>query len=64
MAIATIRLEAKALTLDRATNEVSSAEDPDAERLVYANAFQAWTDGKIERGAEELFEAIQQVLGP
>ena len=62
MAITAIGIEIKALILDEATDEVSSTDDPDAERLLYANAFQAWADGKFEGSADEVFEAVQEVL--
>jgi len=41
---------------------VTSADDPDAERVFYASAFQAWADGKIEGTAEEIFQAVQEAL--
>ncbi|WP_309176817.1 hypothetical protein [Bradyrhizobium sp. Ash2021] len=41
---------------------MTSADDPDADRLVYAIAFQAWADGKIEGTAEEVFDAVQETL--
>jgi hypothetical protein len=43
-------------------NETSSTDDPDAEKVVYARAFQAWADGRIEGTAEDIFESVQEVL--
>jgi hypothetical protein len=62
MAITKMAIEVKVLILDESTDEVSSAEDPAAERLVYASAFQTGADGKIEGSAEEIFEAIEEAL--
>lgn len=61
MAITAMGMEVKALILDD-DGEVISADDPDAERLLYASVFQAWADNKIEGTAEQVFETIQEAL--
>ncbi|MBU6464203.1 MAG: hypothetical protein KGL35_07810 [Bradyrhizobium sp.] len=62
--ITAIGIEVRALVLDKSAGEITSADDPDAERLVYAGAFQAWADGKIEGSAEDIFESVEEVLEP
>lgn len=61
-AITAIAVEAKALILDKGADEITSTADPDAEKVVYAKAFQAWADGRIEGTAEDIFETVQEVL--
>lgn len=60
--ITEIGIDAKALVLDEGTREVSCANFAHAEKLLYARAFQAWADGKIEGEAEDIFETVQEVL--
>ena len=62
--ITAIGIEVKALVFDKSADEITSADDPDADRLVYAGAFQAWAHGKIEGSAEDIFESVQEVLEP
>jgi hypothetical protein len=62
MAITAIAVEANALVYDTGTEEVRSTDDPAAQRKVFAAVFQAWADGKIAGTAEEIFEAVQEVL--
>jgi hypothetical protein len=62
MAVTAIAVEANALVYDTATEEVRSTDDPAANRRVFAAVFQAWADGKIGGTAQEIFEAIQDVL--
>lgn len=57
-----IAMEVKALTSSESGDEVISMTDPNAEKLVYAKAYQAWADRKIEGTAEDVFEAVQEVL--
>lgn len=60
--ITEIGIEVKALVLDESTREVSCANSPDTEKLLYAKAFQAWADGRIEGEPEDIFETVQEVL--
>ena len=62
--ITAIGIEVKALVFDQSADEITSAEDPGADRLVYAGAFDAWAHGKIEGSAEDIFESVQEVLEP
>jgi hypothetical protein len=61
-AISVIGIEVQALILDKASDEVVSSGDAEADKLVYARAFQAWADGKISGTAEDIFDAIQEAL--
>ena len=61
-AITAIAIEAKALTLDESGDVTRSTDDPNVEKVVYAKAFQAWADGRIEGTAEDIFETVQEVL--
>ena len=60
--ITAIGLDVAALILDEGTHEVTYRNDPEADKLLYARAFQAWADGKIEGSAEDVFETVQEVL--
>jgi hypothetical protein len=60
--ITAIAVEARALILDQSEDEMTSTNDPNAEKAVYARAFQAWADGKIGGTAEDIFETVQEVL--
>jgi hypothetical protein len=62
VAIEAIAIEVKAIIPDGDNDETSSAEDPDADKRAYASVFQAWADGKISGTAEEVFEAVNNVL--
>ena len=59
--ITAIAIEAKALIFGSA-DEMGMTSDPNAEKAVYAKAFQAWADGRIEGTAEDIFETVQEVL--
>jgi hypothetical protein len=61
-AITTIGLEVKALVFDEGADEIVYTNDARAEKLLYARAFQAWADGKIEGSADDIFETVQEVL--
>jgi hypothetical protein len=63
-AITAIAIEAKALSLDKGADEITPTNDPNAEKVVYAKAFQAWADGRMEGTAEDIFETVQEVLEP
>ena len=60
--ITAIGLDVAALILDEGVHEVTYRDDPEADKLLYARAFQAWADGKIEGSAEDVFETVQEVL--
>jgi hypothetical protein len=60
--ITTIGLEVNALVFDESSDEIACTNDARAEKLLYAKAFQAWSDGKIEGSAEDIFETVQEVL--
>lgn len=61
-AITAIAMEVNALALSESRDEMVPTTDPNAEKLVYAKAYQAWADCKIGGTAEDIFEAIQEVL--
>ncbi|UPJ60737.1 hypothetical protein [Bradyrhizobium sp. 192] len=60
--ITTIAIEAKAVTRSGSKAEINPTNDQDAEKLVYARAFQAWAEGRIDGNAEDIFEAVQEIL--
>jgi hypothetical protein len=60
--ITTIAIEAKAVTLSEGEAEINPTNDQDAEKIVYARAFQAWAEGRIGGNAEDIFETVQEVL--
>jgi hypothetical protein len=60
--ITAIAAEVKALAVSESGDEMISTSDPNAERLVYARAYQAWADCKIEGTADDIFETVQEVL--
>jgi hypothetical protein len=61
-AISAIGVEVQALMFDRASDEMVSNGDAEADKLVYVRAFQAWADGKISGTAGDIFDAIQEAL--
>ena len=60
--ITAIAIEVKTLYVNESTHELSPVDDTNAERLLYARAFQAWVERKIEGTAEDVFDTIQEVL--
>lgn len=60
--ITAIAKEVKALTWSESGDEIISTTDPSAEKLLYARAYQAWADCKIEGTADDIFETVQEVL--
>jgi hypothetical protein len=60
--ITSIAMEVNAITLSENREEVISTSDPNAEKMVYAKAYQAWADCKIDGTAEDIFETVQEVL--
>ena len=61
--ITAIGVEVKAFFFDGEADEVTLTGDQSADRRLYARAFQAWADGKIEGEAEDVFETVQEALG-
>jgi hypothetical protein len=60
--ITSIAMEVNAIAFSENRDEVISTTDPNAEKLLYAKAYQAWVDCKIEGTAEDIFETVQEVL--
>lgn len=60
--ITAIAKEVKALTWSESGDEITTTTDPNVEKLLYARAYQAWADCKIEGTADDIFEAVQEVL--
>lgn len=60
--ITAIAMDVNAIALNERRDEVISTSDPNAEKLVYAKAYQAWVDREIEGTAEDIFETVQEVL--
>lgn len=60
--ITAIAMEVNAITLGESREERIPTSDPDAEKLVYAKAYQAWVDCKINGTPEDIFETVQEVL--
>ena len=57
-----IAMEVDALNSGGIRDEQMLATDSSAEKFVYAKAYQAWADCRMEGTAEDIFEAIQEVL--
>lgn len=60
--ITAIAMEVNAIALSESGEEVISTSNPSAEKLVYAKAYQAWVDCKIDGTAEDIFETVQEVI--
>jgi len=60
--VTAIAIEANAIVLDERADERSPTGNISAEKMVYAKAFQAWADDRIEGSAEDIFETVQEVL--
>ena len=60
--ITAIAMEVNAIAFSENRDEMISTTDSNAEKLLYARAYQAWVDCKIEGTAEDIFEAVQEVL--
>lgn len=52
----------EALVLDEDAHAAMSTYNENAEKVVYAKAFQVWADGRLEGTAGDIFEAVQEVL--
>ena len=61
-AIEALGIEEKALILDGDTDEVSSAEDEQANKEFYARAFKEWAAGNIDGDAQEIFDAVTAAI--
>jgi hypothetical protein len=51
-------IEEKALVHDEDTDEVSSAEDEQANKDFYARAFKGWAAGNLKGDAQEISDAV------
>jgi hypothetical protein len=58
VAIDMLGIEEKALILDEESDEVSSADDEQANKAFYARAFKEWADGNLTGDAEAIFDAV------
>jgi len=61
-AIKAIALEERALVHDEESGEFSYNGEPEADKRVYARAFQDWAPGKIDGPAQVIFATIREVL--
>jgi hypothetical protein len=61
-AIAAIALKQGAIVMDPDTDEISSNLDEEADKQTFATVFQAWAEGRIGGTADEVFEAIKEIL--
>jgi hypothetical protein len=55
-------IEEGALVLDEDTDEVSSADDEQANKDFYARAFKEWAAGNISGDAEDIFDAVTSAI--
>jgi hypothetical protein len=62
-AIDALGIEEKALVLDEESDEVSSANDEQANKDFYARAFKEWAAGNISGDAEDIFDAVTSAIG-
>ncbi|MDN3273570.1 hypothetical protein QWJ07_04885 [Frankia sp. RB7] len=60
--IRAIAIDAKAVARSEDNEETIPTNDENAEKAVYAKAFQAWAEGKVEGTAEDIFESVQEIL--
>ncbi len=61
-AIKAIALEVHALVHDEASGELSYAGDPEADKQVYALAFQNWAAGRIDGSPQVIFATVREIL--
>jgi hypothetical protein len=61
-AIEALGIEENALALDEDTEEVSSAEDEQANKDFYARAFKEWAAGNIGGDAQDIFDAVTSAI--
>ena len=62
LAIEALGIREKALVHDEATDEVSSAEDEQANKDFYARAFNEWAKGNIAGDAQDIFDAVTAAI--
>jgi hypothetical protein len=62
VAIDSLGIEEKALVLDQESDEVSSANDEQANKDFYARAFKEWAAGNISGDAEDIFDAVTSAI--
>jgi hypothetical protein len=62
MAIEALGIEEKALVHDEDTDEVSSAEDEQANKNFYARAFNEWAKGNIAGDAQDIFDEVTAAI--
>jgi hypothetical protein len=62
MAIEALGIEEKALVHGEDTDEVSSAEDEQANKDFYARAFNEWAKGNIAGDAQDIFDAVTAAI--
>ena len=62
VAIDSLGIEEKALVLDQESDEVSSANDEQANKGFYARAFKEWAAGNISGDAEDIFDAVTSAI--
>jgi hypothetical protein len=55
-------IEEGALVLDEDTDEVSLADDEQANKDFYARAFKEWAAGNISGDAEDIFDAVTSAI--
>ena len=55
-------IEEGALVLDEDADEVSSADDEQANKDFYARAFKEWAAGSISGDAEDIFDAVTSAI--
>jgi hypothetical protein len=55
-------IEEGALVLDEDTDEVSLADDEQANKDLYARAFKEWAAGNISGDAEDIFDAVTSAI--
>jgi hypothetical protein len=60
--IRTMALEVRALVHDEASGELIYNEDPEADRELYALAFQSWAAGKLPGPPQLIFATVTEVL--
>jgi hypothetical protein len=61
-AIDSLGIQEKALVLDEDSDEVSSAEDEQADKAFYARAFREWAAGNIKGEAQDIFDAVTAAI--
>ncbi len=55
-------IEEEALEHDESTDEVSPSNDEMAVKRFFARAFREWAEGNVEGTAEEIFDAVVNLL--